>query len=180
MRSLVLSAPDAHRWGLESLLRNAGYDVEHRDDPRSAGALAVAEDFDLVIVDEQGDGSKFTAVLLRAMEGSTRRRPPILCMTKLPNVVARALGAAAGLVRMTPAPLDGLMLRMHFESLGLPWSPTPANRKVVSPPAPERPWGRVGMKQGTVDAAGLPSDGPPPARPADGDEAAGEEQNARE
>ena len=163
MRSLLLSPPDAHRWGLESVLRNAGYDVEFRDDPRLAGGVFLAERFDLVVIDEPADGAKYTGVFLNDVRDAPDDPPPILCLPPRPNVVGPTLGPDAARVHMVPAPLDSLILKMLFEDLGLPWAPTPGDRKVVEPPTPDRPWGKVGMKEGTVDAAGIPTEPPAPA-----------------
>ena len=145
------------------MLRNAGYDVEFRDDPRQAGGVFLAERFDLVVIDEPADGAKYTGIFLNDVRDAPHDPPPILCMTARPNVVGPTLGRDAARVHMVPAPLDSLILKMLFEDLGLPWAPTPGDRKIVEPPTPDRPWGRVGMKEGTVDAAGLPTE--PPAAP---------------
>ena len=70
-------------------------------------------------------------------------------------MVGPALGRDAELVHMVPAPVDGLIMKLLFEDLGLPWGVVPGDRKILRPPVPDRPWGRVGMKEGTVDVAGL-------------------------
>ncbi len=181
MRSLVLSPPDARRWGLESVLRNAGYDVEFQDDPRRAGGLFLAEEFDLVVIDEPDDGPKYTGIFLKDVRSTDKEHPPILCLTAAPNVVGPALGRDAELVHMVPAPVDGLIMKMLFEDLGLPWGVVPDDRKILAPPVPDRPWGRVGMKEGTVDAAGIETEAPAPAAPAEeaeGDAAAPAEASA--
>ena len=176
MRSLVLSPPDARRWGLESVLRNAGYDVEFREDPRRAGGLFMAEEFDLVVIDEPDDGPKFTGVFLRDVRSADKEDPPpILCLTASPNVVGPNLGHDAELVHMVPAPVDGLIMKMLFEDLGLPWGVVPDDRQILQPPVPDRPWGKVGMTEGTVDAAGIPTEAPEPAPEAEAEgEAEGE------
>ncbi len=163
MRSLVLSPPDGRRWGLESLLRNAGYDVQYREDPRRAGGLFLAEDFDLVVINEPDDGAKYAGVFLKEVRRSEKDLPPILCLTATPNVVVPTLGHDADLVHMVPSPVDGLIMKMLFEDLGIPWGVVPDDRQVLSPPIPDRPWGRVGMKEGTVDAAGNETEAPAPA-----------------
>ena len=154
MRTLVLTSPDARRWALESVLRNAGYDVDFYDHPRKAGLAYRNADFGLVVVDEPDDGKLFASTFLGMVAGSGDDHPPILCLTGLPNVVSKGLGRFASMVHLVPSPIDGLILRMVFEDLGLPWGRVPASRPALKPPVPDRPWGRVGMKQGTVDAAG--------------------------
>lgn len=180
MRSLVLSPPDARRWGLESVLRNAGYDVECREDPRRAGELFLAEEFDMIVIDEPDDGTKFTGLFLRDVRSADKAAPPILCLTPSPNVVGPNLGRDLELIHLVPAPVDGLIMKMLFEDLGLPWGVVPDDRQILSPPVPDRPWGKVGMREGTVDAAGNETEAPAPAAEepeadAEGAEAAAED-----
>ena len=85
----------------------------------------------------------------------------MVAVTRRSVQLAEALGDDMEWVRLAPWPVDGLVLRMVLEDLGLPWGGTPADRPPLSPPEPERPWGLEGMKKGTVDAAGRPT-------PADG------------
>ena len=108
-------------------------------------------DFGLVVVDEPGDGSDLVAPFLGA-DGPVGC--PVLCLSALPYVVEETLGARASDVQLVPAPVDGLMLRMVFEDLQLPWGRVPADRPALRPPVPDRPWGKAGMVAGTVDAAG--------------------------
>ena len=168
MRTLVLSPPGGRRWGLESVLRNGGYDVDALDDPRAAGRAYAADDYGLVVIDEPDDGRKFAHLFLRAVSRKGGAHPPILCLAGLPEVVKVGLGADARLVHLVPTPVDGLILRLVLEDLGLPWGRAPKSRPPLTPPVPDRPWGRVGMRSGTVDAAGNAADAPGSAGGDDG------------
>ena len=95
MRTLVLSPPDARRWALESLLLNAGHEVEVHTEPPTAIKAYMRESWDLVITDEPDDGPKFTGKLLKAVRAKGGTTPPILVLTGLPTVTTRALGADA-------------------------------------------------------------------------------------
>jgi len=155
MRAIVLTTPDVRRWALESLLRNGGFDVDFIEDPVRAGRACADGSVALVAVGEPDDGRELTLGLLSALPAEGR--PAVVASTGRSPELAEALGDDAEWVRLLPVPVDGLILRMVIEELGLDWSGVPADRPPLDPPAPDRPWGIEGMKKGTVDAAGEPT-----------------------
>ena len=156
MRAIVLTPPDARRWALESVLSNGGYEVTVVEDPVSAGRACAEGEVGLVVVAEPDEGPWLTVGLLGALRTGERDRPAVVAVTGRGPRLVEALGADSDWVRLAPWPVDGLVLRMVIEELGLSWGGTPPDRPPLDPPAPDRPWGLEGMKKGTVDAAGRP------------------------
>lgn len=161
MRALVLTTPDVRRWALESLLRNGGFDVEYFDDPVAAARACGAEEVAVVAVGEPDDGRELTLRLLAALPAGPR--PAVVASTGRTAQLTRLLGDDAEWVRLLPVPVDGLVLRMVLDELGLEWKGAPADRPPLDPPVPDRPWGIEGMKKGTVSAAGVPVPAEPEA-----------------